>query len=140
MQALSGSQIVILLKLQFSIAQIHAVASSFPKLAVLSFYLRVFTMRTYRYIAYFTASIIITTAVISFAVQMAMCRPFAYNWDKTIVGGTCLNQYAFLRWIGISPIISDIMILTIPLPVIWKLQASKSAKIGLTITFLTGSM
>jgi hypothetical protein len=140
MAALSFDQIVTLLKLQLSMSLVHAVAIGLPKLAILSFYLRVFTMRTYRYATYFTASLIVATAVIHFVVQMAMCRPFAYNWNKLIIGGTCMDQYAFFRWIGVSPIITDFMILTIPLPVIWKLQASRSQRIGLTITFLTGSM
>ena len=66
------------------------------------------------------------------------CSPVAYAWDKTITGGTCIDELAFSRYKTIPNILVDIFMLALPLPLVWKLQTSITQKLGLTAVFLTG--
>lgn len=67
-----------------------------------------------------------------------MCTPLEYLWNKTIVGGRCVDINLFYRISAFPNIATDEFMLALPLPVVWKLQTSQKVKIGLTITFATG--
>ena len=43
-------------------------------------------------------------------------------------------------WISLPNIISDLIILSLPLPVLWAMQMQLSKKVLVSITFLAGSM
>lgn len=51
-----------------------------------------------------------------------ICRPFAMNWDQTIPGGHCGNQVLSFTVTGILNLVTDLMVLTLPLPYLYKLQ------------------
>ncbi|TVY23366.1 hypothetical protein LHYA1_G008324 [Lachnellula hyalina] len=138
--AIEPHEWVMFLKLELSLSMLNPPALTLPKLAILCLYLRVFTTKPYRWAAYFIGVVLIITWIVYFCVQMVMCVPFAYQWDKTIPNGKCLNQFAIFVWIGLPSIATDLMIIILPLPIIWRLQTSINQKIGLTITFLTGSV
>ena len=71
---------------------------------------------------------------------LTICTPLDYLWDKSIARGHCINVAAFYRYAPMPNIFTDLAMLLLPLPLIWRLQTSRSTKIGLTFTFLTGSM
>ncbi|KAL8645954.1 MAG: hypothetical protein Q9226_007069, partial [Calogaya cf. arnoldii] len=54
--------------------------------------------------------------------------------------GECLNQYAVLICASVINVLSDLMILIIPVTVIWGLQMAKSKKIRLSFLFAFGSL
>lgn len=51
-----------------------------------------------------------------------MCRPFAYTWDKTIEGGKCGDP--MISWVvtGVLNMVSDLIILTLPMPYLFRLE------------------
>ncbi|CAG8320515.1 unnamed protein product [Penicillium nalgiovense] len=66
-----------------------------------------------------------------------LCRPVAYNWDRTIPG-TCGDvlkiQYASAGFnMGI-----DLGVVLLPLPIVWRLQMSSRKKTGVTASFAIG--
>lgn len=112
---------------------------SFPKLAILCLYLRIFTTRFYRYSAHICAWIIISSIVVFIIVSLTACKPLAFKWNKTIQGH-CIDQVASYRYVSLPNLITDLIILILPHPVIWHLHTGRIQKVALTITFLTGSM
>ncbi|KAI4235007.1 MAG: hypothetical protein LQ349_003434 [Xanthoria aureola] len=54
--------------------------------------------------------------------------------------GECLNQYAVLICASVINVLSDLMILIIPVAAIWGLQMAKSKKIRLSLLFAFGSL
>jgi len=123
-----------------AISFLYFLAVSIPKLAILAFYLRIFTIKTYRNIVYFLGAIVMTTGIVCSIVALNLCRPFKFNWDRKVLGGSCYNEDAFYRWGSLPNILTDIAILILPIPMVWKLHTSNDMKIGLTLTFLTASM
>jgi hypothetical protein len=68
-----------------------------------------------------------------------ICRPFAKTYSLT-VEGTCGDQVASFIAIGAFNIITDIIIITLPLPTVWALKMSTANKLGMTGVFLVGLM
>ncbi|KAI4257473.1 MAG: hypothetical protein LQ352_001637 [Teloschistes flavicans] len=112
----------------------------FPKLAILATYLRIFTVPAYR-ISCWTLAIFLVVNWLTFTVAcFLMCRPLAYLWDKTIVGGHCFDINLFYRWSAFPNIVTDVAMLVLPLPVVWKLHTSNNIKVGLTLMFAAGGI
>jgi hypothetical protein len=68
---------------------------------------------------------------------LLFCRPFAYNWDSSIKG-TCGNRPAGYMVSGIMNVVTDFMVIGLPLPHVWKLKLNVHKKIGLTSVFGVG--
>jgi hypothetical protein len=111
-----------------------------PKLAILVLYSQIFTTRPYRLALYVTACAAIATCAGAFITSLAICQPFAFNWDKSIHGGKCGDVLGFYKGICIPNLVTDFVILVLPMPALLKLKVNIIVKIGLIITFLTGSL
>ncbi|MCJ1233126.1 hypothetical protein MMC14_001081 [Varicellaria rhodocarpa] len=103
-------------------------------------YLRLFHTKPYRYAVYGLAGIIISVFIVGVLMVTFSCRPVAYLWDKTILGGKCIDLTLYYRWINFPNIVTDVVMLVLPQKAIWELNASRSQKIGLTLIFITGSV
>ena len=111
-----------------------------PKLAILVLYLRIFTKRQDRIACWVVGAFMIANLVGTMVAGFLMCIPLKFLWNRTIAGGHCININAWYRWSSLMNISTDLVMLVLPLPVVWKIQSSKKIKIGLTFTFATGSM
>lgn len=111
-----------------------------PKMAILCLYLRIFVIKLYRYAVYGIAVIMVLNWLTGCLMGLLMCKPVAYSWNKSIPGGYCGDIMAAYRWASLPNLITDIAMLLLPLPVIWNLHTHRSQKIGLTLTFITGSV
>ena len=120
---------------------IYSAACAFPRIMLLSLYLRILTwQKTYRLACYALMGLVIAYAVADILAAAFECIPIAYIWDKTIPGGRCINIPLFYRWGTLPNAIIDVLMLILPQPIVWKLQAPAHVKVGLAMTFLTGSM
>ncbi|KAH6680648.1 hypothetical protein B0J14DRAFT_634169 [Halenospora varia] len=73
-------------------------------------------------------------------ITFLMCTPLAYTWDKTITDGHCIDEQEVLLWISFSNIVTDVLMLILPLPILWRLHIPVNQMLGLVITFLTFSL
>lgn len=119
---------------------IYSAACCMPKLVILTLYNRVFVTPGYRIACYTMMGIIVAVALADMITGAAICTPLAYLWDKKIEGGHCINIPAYYRWGPLPNAITDLMMLVLPFPVVWNLNTTTRIKIGLTVTFLTGSV
>lgn len=97
-------------------------------------------MKKFRYAVYVLMFLIVGLSIGIIFASLFQCSPIPYAWDKTIEGGTCINELAYYRWMTPPNLLIDIGILILPLPVVWQLQTSLTQRIGLTVTFVMGSM
>lgn len=85
--------------------------------------------------------VLVATAVATFIANLIQCVPLEFAWAvKEVAGAHCFNHQLFWSLISLPNIITDIVILALPVPVICKIQLSWKDKIGLILTFATGSM
>lgn len=114
---------------------------SLSKLAICIFYRILFPQKSVFIILCLVAGILIFTAVVSFTVGLAACRPFEAQWAATAVQAEkCINKEKLYVWSTFPNIVTDVVLLVLPLPIIWKLHTSRQLKIALSGTFLLGGM
>jgi hypothetical protein len=107
------------------------------KLVILHLYLSIFTQRVFRVICYAVGAIIISNWIATTVAGFLSCRPLSFFWTKQ---GNCFNINAFFRWGGFANILTDVCMLILPIPFVWKLHASTRLKLGISFTFMLGSL
>lgn len=64
--------------------------------------------------------------ITSFIVTVAFtCRPVERSWNKK-VPGTCINQMLFIYVNASANIVLDLLVVSLPIPVIWKMQRNRA--------------
>ncbi|KAL3429573.1 hypothetical protein BDV09DRAFT_190025 [Aspergillus tetrazonus] len=110
------------------------------KLSILLFYLRIFQTRTFRILSYTTGFLVLGHGIGVFFASIFQCSPVQYTWNKEIPGGSCFNQQAFYRYVSPPNIFTDLIILVMPMPVVWRLQTRITQKLAITGVFLLGGL
>lgn len=105
---------------------------------MLLLYISIFRVRSFRIAAYVATAVSVCWFVSVFLEEMLLCRPLAFNWDPSIKGGRCANRPAAYLAAGIINLLTDIMVLCLPVPMVWKLQLPTRKKLGLSIVFGVG--
>ena len=137
---ITSSELVSWMKLTVAQEFLYMLSVMLPKLAVLGLYLRIFFQRRYRYVVHGVAIVVIANWIAGCLLSLLICRPFRYNWDKSIPGGQCGDVTAAYRWASLPNVITDVAILVLPIPAVWNLKISLRQKIGVTLTFAAGSL
>jgi hypothetical protein len=66
-----------------------------------------------------------------------ICKPFQSNWDVTITA-ICGNRPAAYTAIGAINMITDFVIMILPIPFVRQLHMPLSSKVGLCLIFMIG--
>ena len=130
------------LKIQTSAEFVYLAGVTAPKVCILLLYLRIFGVQNaVRIGSWISMAIVlanwVSTGVIAWG---TICKPLAFKWDKTIPGGSCADLMASYKYVSIPNILTDLSILLLPLPTLYKLQMSRVRKVGLLVTFVMGSL
>lgn len=112
----------------------------FAKLSVLFLYVTLMPMRKMIIPARIFGGFIIVWNVANIITQFCICRPFAMNWDQTIPGGKCGSQQHFYFAMGIVNIATDVVMLALPMPFLFKLQLPLRKKLAVMGMFAIGIM
>ncbi|GAP87004.1 putative integral membrane protein [Rosellinia necatrix] len=111
------------------------------KLAICKLYRTLFPHRAIYVLLYITAAILVATPIVTSITLLVACRPFSANWGSAQVQSLyCLNKEAIFVWGTIPNIVTDVVLLVIPLPVVWKLHTTTKMKLALTLTFTIGGL
>ena len=119
---------------------VYGIASAVPKLAVLDTYLKIFMSRWVRYALLATGFVIVTNAIVYIPTTIFQCAPVQSLWDHSIPNRKCNNIRLHYSLAGVPNILTDAVMLILPLPIIWKLQMDKGTKAGVLATFASGGM
>lgn len=133
--------ITYLFKYQIAVSAWYCVTISLPKLAICVLYRTLFPQRSVLIILWITGSIMVGTCVASLIADLAACKPFTANWASIETQNTvCINKENLYIWGTFPNIVTDVVLLAVPLPIIWRLHTSTQLKVGLSVTFICGSM
>ncbi|KAL4962760.1 uncharacterized protein BDV14DRAFT_191416 [Aspergillus stella-maris] len=130
--------VILFMKELVAIQILWAVGNSCVKLSLVSFYCRVFSFPYFILMAKATATFIILWALAVILGGFLLCQPFAYTWDQSIPGGHCGNQVVSYQITGALNLVTDLMVLTMPMPYLWKLEMRISQKLPLIAVFAIG--
>ena len=109
------------------------------KLAILLFYLRLFPMKSFRRcIKGLMVFFGVIGAVVTF-VAIFQCRDVEDAWEIALPTN-CLTQTSMLEGQAIFNLLSDVIIILLPIPVIWRLHMSLKRRLVLLGLFMIGFM
>ena len=94
----------------------------FAKISMLFLYRRIFPSRRFNILLYVVGVVTILWWLASLLLIIFTCRPVQFFWDKTIPGGHCANDFIVLYGVAGPNILTDVAVLVMPLPILWKLQ------------------
>ncbi|KAI0428587.1 putative alpha-xylosidase [Xylaria sp. FL1042] len=131
--------IPVFFKYLLAISAWYLLIVNLAKIAVLFVFRRLFPQRFVGYIIYGIGFILVAAPLASLIAVLAACHPFSANWGSSQVQAShCINKEALFVWNSFPNIVTDVAMLGLPLPIVWRLHASTQLKLGLTITFLVG--
>ena len=110
------------------------------KLSILFFYNRIFPSKTFATLSIITGAIQIAWAIAVCFTTIFSCSPVAFYWDKFIPSGSCLNIYTMgYGFTGVN-IVTDVVVLLLPVPSLSKLQMSLPKKLNIIGIFILGGL
>ncbi|KAK2010439.1 CFEM domain-containing protein [Colletotrichum eremochloae] len=110
------------------------------KLSLVVFYLRIFTVPTFRTAAYSLIGFLVVGQVVIGFLTIFSCHPIELFWNRDIHTGSCLdvNQLAYAN--SALAIIQDLIILALPIAMLPGLQMNRNKKISVALVFLVASV
>ncbi|KAI0157907.1 hypothetical protein GGR52DRAFT_180575 [Hypoxylon sp. FL1284] len=117
---------------------VYCFAMLFIKLSILSLYGTIFRSKRFNYCLWAVSTAVLGWAITISLCSILQCKPIAFGWDETVPGGFCI-QYGVVSIIaGVLNITTDIVILLLPVPIVWRLHISSKKKWLLSFTFGMG--
>ena len=77
--------------------------------------------------------------IIAILITIFECTPVNKSWNKK-TPGHCISTANFFYANAAFNVITDLMVMALPIPVIAKLQISKKQRIGLALIFFVGAL
>jgi len=128
---------------KYIISFLGTLTIGFTKLSVLLLYRRLFSRVVwFRYLVDGGLVIIaIWTIAFSFSL-LFQCHPVSYAWrvPEFLLGPYCFQFLKFYVALPVTDIITDILIVMMPIPMVWRLHLSFKQKLGVGGMFLLGTL
>lgn len=102
-------------------------------------YMEIFKTHKFHWLAVGTAIVVVLYGIAAVLMTLLICRPLAAAWNPTIQG-KCGNVFAEVVFSSTFNTVTDVWVVFLPLPVIWKLQMTRQRKWGVTASFAVGLM
>lgn len=113
---------------------------SLTKLSVALFYGRIFsTIRWFKLILWAVGAIIWAYFISMAFTIIFFCDPVPKIWEPELPG-KCLNQWNILWGSAWPNLLIDVILLVLPLPLLWKINASIGKKLGISFVFVCGCL
>lgn len=110
---------------------------AFMKLSVLALYGAIFPSRRFGYCIWALAAFTISWGLFASIGAAAQCVPFSYAWNP-VGHGHCIDFGQLQLAATICTIVTDFVILLMPLPLVRKLNTNREKKRMLMFTFMMG--
>ena len=93
----------------------------------------------FRNVNFTLAAVVVSFGFGVFLQELLLCRPLAKTWNP-LLPGVCGSSSATILAEAVINMVLDITILSLPMPLVWRLQMTRRRKIILTIVFGLGFM
>ncbi|KAG9235072.1 putative integral membrane protein [Amylocarpus encephaloides] len=133
----SPEDIVVFFKSLMAYEIIYFATLACTKVSILFLYRRLFPTRTFRIASNLVGALVLAWLFATILVSIFSCSPVSAFWTHA-PGSKCIVSVRFYIGNAVPNIVTDFIILTLPIPVIWKLRTSLSERIALLIIFLLG--
>jgi len=80
------------------------------KLSILHLYLTLFAVGNFKRICWAVGAVCLVCGIAFIISAFALCRPLAFYWDKSIVGGKCGNERVAYMIPGVINMALDVVV------------------------------
>jgi hypothetical protein len=115
-------------------------ASVAVRASMLLLYMRLFPSRRFKMVCWFLIGLFCVILLTIILASSLICRPLSYSFVPTTPGGHCGDLPSFELYTATTSMLSDIIVVFLPMPILWKLQLAMSKKLGLIAIFGVGFM
>ncbi|KAJ5359799.1 hypothetical protein N7517_008990 [Penicillium concentricum] len=137
-EILPMENIMMIAKLLVVFECIYVTTIAVTKVSILLMYCRIFPTKEIRTASMILGGISLAWAVAIIFVSIFQCTPIARAWD-TRIPGTCIDLKASFIGNAVPNVVTDILILSLPVRVVWGLHASLTHRLSVIGIFLLGS-
>ncbi|KAJ5885145.1 Aspartate-semialdehyde dehydrogenase [Penicillium taxi] len=127
-----------LTKLVFAFEPVYITTVGIIKISVLMMYRRIFPVRSIKIGGYILGTLTILWVISIVCVAIFQCDPIAKAYNP-FLPGKCISVKGALIGNGVPNFVTDILILTMPVRLVWNLQAQLWQRISVICIFMTGS-
>lgn len=108
-----------------------------PKFAIISTLQRILNLGRRTTVLFWSLAISSQATVLGLMIwNIAQCTPVAFQWDKSIEGGSCADPLIYLRYawtVYVYSTILDVFFALYPVPFIMRLKMPLGARLGVAI-------
>ncbi|KAI3328677.1 hypothetical protein F4824DRAFT_482649 [Ustulina deusta] len=136
-------RLTIFLQTEFATQLLSVVSLASTKLSIVLFYRRIFRGNLFSIISLILLVVISAWGISFFFATLLECIPTSQAWESLY--GTpehdkyCYQYLPMFKATAISNMIVDIGILSVPIPIVWKLKIPTKQKIAVSVIFLLGA-
>ncbi|KAG7150010.1 hypothetical protein HYQ46_001068 [Verticillium longisporum] len=126
------------LKLFYIAQTLYMLCLALPKIAILTFFLRIFPSQGFRRATYLVTGLIGLSTTITTFLQIFQCTPIRFSWEgwKGQFGQLhCMNRNALAFACAGLSILQDLIVLVLPLSQLLRLKVSWRTKAGVIFMF-----
>ncbi|CRK34036.1 hypothetical protein BN1723_014807, partial [Verticillium longisporum] len=130
------------LKLFYIAQTLYMLCLALPKIAILTFFLRIFPSQGFRRATYLVTGLIGLSTTITTFLQIFQCTPIRFSWEgwKGQFGQLhCMNRNALAFACAGLSILQDLIVLVLPLSQLLRLKVSWRTKAGVIFMFSLGN-
>ena len=109
------------------------------KISILLLYNRIFVLPKFQIIVNLCMALFLCIGIANWLLDWFFCTPISFYWDKT-EPGTCVDNYKSYMAGGALNIFMDVVLITLPIPVVWSLQLPKKQKLSVIGIFAMGGL
>lgn len=107
------------------------------KTSILCLYRRIFPQQWFRNALIAIGTFNLLWFIAAFFIAILQCVPISAQWDLDS-SGYCIDYGDCLLVFGALTIATDLIILALPMPLVWRIQTSRKKKWLITVTFMLG--
>lgn len=128
-------QYVVFAKLTFAAQFFYAAVVGLVKLSMTWNMKRIFSVPGFHVAAYAVMACSVAWVLQTMLVPLLICTPISYQWDPANATVKCGNAMLAYTFISVADIVTDFMVLVLPLRPLAKLQIQRPYKIALLAVF-----
>ncbi|KAI4087818.1 MAG: hypothetical protein L6R37_008278 [Teloschistes peruensis] len=135
---LAGDDWTIVAALAISASVIFYIVSlALTKVSILLLYRRIFPQRNYHVILWGIGTFVAAFTFANVVFVIFSCHPIQGAWNP-FIKAKCINGEAVVLAVAVLTTVTDLIILGLPLPLVWKLHLPALQRLQLTGVFLIG--
>ncbi|GKT46701.1 satratoxin biosynthesis SC1 cluster protein 4 [Colletotrichum spaethianum] len=124
----------------YGVQTLFAICLGFIKIGITLMLQRVFFVRTFKIAARITTGLCVCWMLFTILIGIFICQPVAMNWNPATPGGKCGDQNAAFAAVGYFDLATDLIILILPVPMVYKLHLRWPYKVALYFIFGAGAL